>query len=282
MTGPDDRHAAKTRSTPAQDADPKTGRLESALERAISELIALPQEELLSRLDLKQAGDNIAKFFECDLNVYCRDYLHTIDDIYNPEDVESDMPVEYARTGNNHAPPAADILNFHIMELCGSIKWFDVSKGYGFIVPDNRVLPDILLLITCLRAGGYHTAHEGARIRCEVLLKPKILQAFRVLELDDSTAIHPALLQHKTPTDVQPESDWMTATIKWFNRVRGFGFAQTASGSDVLIHMETLRRFGFTELRPGQRVELRWGHGPKGATAAALRPAGSVPAPGRD
>ncbi len=54
-----------------------------------------------------------------------------------------------------------------VIELSGVIKWFDVSKGYGFIVPDNG-LPDILLHVTCLRRDGFQTAYEGARIGFEV------------------------------------------------------------------------------------------------------------------
>ena len=37
-----------------------------------------------------------------------------------------------------------------IFEASGAVKWFDPSKGYGFIVPDED-LPDILLHVTCLR-----------------------------------------------------------------------------------------------------------------------------------
>jgi len=59
-----------------------------------------------------------------------------------------------------------------VFEVAGSIKWFDASKGFGFIVPDNG-LGDILLHITCLRAGGYQTAYEGARVHCQVLRRPK-------------------------------------------------------------------------------------------------------------
>ena len=44
-----------------------------------------------------------------------------------------------------------------VIELTGAIKWFDVSKGYGFIIPDNG-LPDVLLHVTCLRRDGYQTA----------------------------------------------------------------------------------------------------------------------------
>ncbi|MGA7185241.1 MAG: cold shock domain-containing protein, partial [Pseudolabrys sp.] len=56
----------------------------------------------------------------------------------------------------------------NLIELSGVIKWFDVSKGFGFIVPDNG-MPDILLHVTCLRRDGYQTAYEGARVLCEVL-----------------------------------------------------------------------------------------------------------------
>ena len=59
-----------------------------------------------------------------------------------------------------------------IIELTGVIKWFDVSKGFGFIVPDNG-LPDVLLHVTCLRRDGFQTAYEGARIVCEVLPAPE-------------------------------------------------------------------------------------------------------------
>src|SRR5579884_4558573 len=78
-----------------------------------------------------------------------------------------------------------------LVEVTGFIKWFDVSKGYGFIVPDNGGA-DVLLHVTCLRRDGYQTAYEGARIACEVLQGPKGLQAFRVISMDESTAIHPA------------------------------------------------------------------------------------------
>ena len=93
-----------------------------------------------------------------------------------------------------------------VIELTGAIKWFDVSKGYGFIIPDNG-LPDVLLHVTCLRRDGYQTAYEGARVVCEVLQRPKGLQAFRILSMDESTAIHPAQLPPaRTHVQVTPTS----------------------------------------------------------------------------
>jgi len=167
-----------------------------------------------------------------------------------------------------------------LIELTGAIKWFDVSKGYGFIVPDNG-LPDVLLHVTCLRRDGFQTAYEGARIVAEVLQRPKGLQVFRILSMDESTAIHPTeMVPARTHVQVTPTSGLERAVVKWFNRLRGFGFLTRGEGTeDIFVHMETLRRYGLTELRPGQFVLVRFGPGPKGLMAAEVRPEGAPPGP---
>jgi CspA family cold shock protein len=193
-------------------------------------------------------------------------------DEYAPSSFDAKGPVEAFDRRRDTSQELGAERPLDLIQVSGRIKWFDVAKGFGFIVPDNG-MPDVLLHVTCLRRDGYQSANEGARIVVEAVQRPRGLQAFRVVSMDESTALHPSELPlPRTHVQVTPTSGLEVATVKWFNRLRGFGFLTRGDGTpDIFVHMETLRRYGIAELKPGERVYVRFGDGSKGLMAAEVR-----------
>jgi CspA family cold shock protein len=76
----------------------------------------------------------------------------------------------------------------------------------------------------------------------------------------------------RTHCAAQAVGGFEIVVVKWFNRVKGFGFLTRGEGTeDIFIHMETLRRYGIADLKPGDSLLARFGTGPKGLMAAEVR-----------
>ena len=158
--------------------------------------------------------------------------------------------------------------------VSGRVKWFDASKGFGFILPDAGG-PDILLHANVLRAFGQSAVGDGALIVVAVAETPRGLQAVEVMSIETpAMVISPEMeeLAHLDPADVARLA-LQPARIKWFDRARGFGFANVfGSSEDVFVHIEVLRRSGFAEVQPGEAVCLRIVEGRRGQMAVLAAP----------
>ena len=165
-------------------------------------------------------------------------------------------------------PPDEEVVLYRIT---GFVKWFDTTRGFGFLVPDNGMRRDVLVHLSCLKKSGFDVPPEGAYIECNAIRRNKGYQAVQILKLDTSTAL-PRPARRSADVEVRPESDWVEARVKWFNRPKGFGFvvADEADG-DIFLHMKVLRRAGLEEVEPGETLFVRYGRGPRGLMAAEVR-----------
>jgi CspA family cold shock protein len=61
----------------------------------------------------------------------------------------------------------------------GTVKWFNASKGFGFISPDDGSA-DVFVHFSAIQGGGYRELAEGQRVEFETTQGPKGAQASNV------------------------------------------------------------------------------------------------------
>jgi CspA family cold shock protein len=194
--------------------------------------------------------------------------------------------LQSAEGGNQAVMESDDRTNEPEMEpIVGRVKWFDATRGFGFLVSE-QVDGDVLLHFSVLREHGRRSVPEGATIECVPVRLDRGLQAKKVLAIDTSTAL-PQPMRSSIPVTERADRRALADSagafepveVKWFNRVRGYGFVKRpdeSGGEDVFVHMETVRISHLPEIQPGQMLEARIAPSAKGLTAVELRePGGS-------
>ena len=201
---------------------------------------------------------------------------------------------------NAFAPPQGEAAR-----LSGKIKWFNRSKGFGFIVPDDGA-SDVFLPLAVLERSGFGEAPDGASVTFEWVQGPKGRAAVQVLDLDTSTATPRAPRErggerggdrggdrggyrardgggyggggygggggYDGGNDMQPgPAKSLDGVVKWYDPARGFGFIlPNDGGKDIFVHITALRRCGIELLEPGQPVRMMVSQAKRGREASSI------------
>ncbi len=157
---------------------------------------------------------------------------------------------------------------------CGQVKWFNLEKGYGFIVPEKSS-KDAFLHVSVLKRHGIENIRNGTTVTFMIRPGRGGPEVAEILKIDESTANEEEINRDRRSADdidsLMKEAKLVEGYVKWFNPSKGYGFMVPSDGSrDIFIHMSLMRQHGIDTLVPDQKIVAFAINGPKGPEAIKI------------
>lgn len=144
------------------------------------------------------------------------------------------------------------------------VKWFNVPRGFGFVVPENESY-DAFLHITALKRAGVDSLGEGACLLCRIERTVKGAHVKEVVAVLDAGAWPEPIDRPVSHAAVPDDSFPLTGTVKWYAPEKGFGFVIADDGlKEVFLHKSCLQRYGLSTIEPGTPLHMTVRNVPKG------------------
>ena len=189
----------------------------------------------------------------------------------------------------------------------GIVKWFNGSKGFGFVAINNNS-SDAFLHISVVTRAGLQGLAENTRLRCMVVPSERGMQVTHIIEVMGIDTNAPQSSQSSSssrsafdardsrgdygradfnarssnhqsdsheasrqPREASGPEVEVTGSIKWYKTDKGFGFAMPEDGGkDVFIHRSVLERAGLNDLEPGRKISMMVTTSQKGREATKI------------
>ena len=167
-----------------------------------------------------------------------------------------------------------------------TVKWYNPSKGFGFVTPDDGSA-DAFLHVSVVEQAGLQSLDEGAILVCDLADGQKGAQVSTIHSVEAGSAPgqrgnRPATGSRYPRQSVSGYDDYgygskpssggtVEGTVKWFNPDKGFGFiVPDQGGKDVFVHIRAVERAGLSTLHENQRVRFTEKAGQKGTEADGI------------
>jgi CspA family cold shock protein len=152
-------------------------------------------------------------------------------------------------------------------EVAAVVKWYNRTKGFGFVKPNDGA-PDAFLHASLVAQAGHEDLADGTTLVCDIADGPRGPQVAAIHRIEPPSepvfrSSRPARFGGGDGGEV------VEGKVKFYNADKGFGFIVPDDGSkDVFVSARTLTRAGIAALEAEQRVRVTTRMGQKGPMAA--------------
>jgi len=144
------------------------------------------------------------------------------------------------------------------------VKWFNLSKGFGFVAPVDQS-PDAFMHVSVLARAGLQQVAEGTKLLVQIGQGPKGRQVLSIVSVMGQGEAPVRQQETEGPTEE------MLGTVKWFKTDKGFGFvAPDDGGKDIFVHKSVIMQAGLNGLETNQRLRMQVHTASKGREAVSI------------